>query len=154
MSIASRFAAAIALIALPASTLLAQNPHAAPQLRFERGISFGLVVPSQRSGVARVTPSGSILCSSGIDCLGGQFAGSLLLTGAKDELVQLTAVAALLTNQNGDSMRIKPAPEASQLVLRPGKNKNRVAIGGELTVGERQPGGAYSGNYEIYAEYQ
>ena len=153
-----RAISAMAAIALSLSPLPGHMAHAdtrkqAPIVEAATDISFGTIAASAAGGTIELMPSGTVRCSAGLQCLGGERAGLFYVTGPKDYMVGIMLAPAQLTNGRGESMTALPKASQSTMVLDPGKRKNKFSVGGKLTLSAAQPEGAYTGSYEVMVEY-
>lgn len=146
-------AIAVILSPLPGSLVHADTRKQAPIVEAATDISFGMVAATPSGGTITLTPSGTIICTAGLQCLGGQRAGLFYVTGPKDYMVGILLTPAHLINGRGDAMTATPKASQSTMVLNPGKRKNQFSVGGTLTLSPAQAEGAYQGSYEVMVEY-
>ncbi|QHL90108.1 DUF4402 domain-containing protein [Sphingomonas changnyeongensis] len=86
-------------------------------------------------------------------CIGNASPGEIAITGAESYLVSIAVTPATLVNAQGDAIRVRPVLAAETLTLQPGNRRNRVGLGGTLSLGARQAPGDYRGEYLITVDY-
>lgn len=141
------------LFPLPGGIAHADTRKQAPIVEAATDISFGMVAATPTGGTMTLTPSGTLHCAAGLQCLGGERNGLFYVTGPKDYMVGILLTPAHLANGRGDAVMVVPKASQSTMVLNPGKRKNQFSVGGTLTLLPAQPEGAYQGSYDVMVEY-
>jgi hypothetical protein len=117
-----------------------------------RELSFGAIIASAEPLVVTLSPDGRLTCPA-LRCIGNASPGEIAITGADSYLVSITVTPAALVNAEGDVLRVRPLLAAETLTLQPGNRRNRVGLGGTLSLGARQAPGDYRGEYLITVDY-
>ena len=133
---------------------LASNSASAPSVELVREISFGTIATGSGSGEVIVTTDGALRCTGGLQCLGGQAAGSFVITGTKDEIVSIMVTPSRLDDGNGHQLTATFTPSARTLVLLPGNARNPFTVGGTLSAPAGLAEGSYIGTFDVIVDYQ
>lgn len=117
-------------------------------------LNFGRVVAGTTSGTVAIAEDGTRTCAAALRCLGGTSAGAFAVTGTAGEVVTVSVdtPSITLTNGAGATMAVTLASTTRTLTLTGGNGSFRVS--GTLTVGARQTGGDYTGQFTVSVNYQ
>lgn len=128
---------------------------AAVELTLVDTLNMGLIAVGATGGTVTLDQaSGTRTCSAALTCVGGSTRGSFQVTNAQDGLVvDLTVDASTTLTGPGAAMNLTLVPSATSITFDSAAIET-IFVGGELTVGDAQVAGVYSGTYDVSAEYQ
>lgn len=128
---------------------------AAVELTLVDDLNLGLIAVGATGGTVTLNQTtGDRTCSVALTCVGGSTRGSFQVTNAQDGLVvDLSVDTSTTLTGPGAAMTLSLVPSATSITFDSAAIET-VFVGGQLTVGNAQTAGVYSGTYEVSADYQ
>ncbi len=122
-----------------------------------RDLDFGTVVlgavPAGGSSVS-LTAAGVLSCGTGLTCSGANQTAQYNVTGTQGQVVVVSATNSLLTGSNGGTLNFVPAVPANITMPNSGAPGQNFDVGGSITIVPATTDGVYSGEMEVFVQYQ
>lgn len=161
-------AAAAALTAAPAAAAPVGVTGAKPKanariirplvLAGVRDLNFGtIVLGSVAAGGESValTSAGVLSCGTGgLTCSGTTQTARYNVQGTQGQVVVVSATNSTLSGTNGGTLTFVPALPANFSLTNSGNPGNNFDVGGSITITPSTVDGVYSGDMEVFVDYQ
>ncbi len=121
------------------------------------GLDFGIIAAAAVPGTVTIAAAdGATNCSAGLACAGAPQRGAFAVTGANGLTITVTVDGSTtLDDGAGPGAAMNLVLNASTAtVVGAGATAVPFHVGGVLTVGAAQAAGAYTGTYNVSADYQ
>ncbi len=119
-------------------------------------LNFGTVTfagGSSGSATVVISQLGAVTCPTGATCTGTPMAAGFNIQGTNKMTALITVPSTTLSN-GSDSMTFTPNAPSSIYLPNSGAPGINFNVGGSITIGAANAGGAYTGSIAVTAEYQ
>ena len=127
------------------------------ELRGVRNLNFGTIVlgtvPTGGSSVS-LSAAGVLNCGTGLTCSGTNATAQYNVRGTQGQIVVVTASNSTLTGSNGGTLTFVPAVPANITLPNSGTPGQNFDVGGSITILPATTDGVYTGDMDVFVQYQ
>jgi len=116
-------------------------------------LAFGTIVVGATGDDVTIASDGTFTCGTNLTCTGTNSAASFDVAGTATEVVTVSVDGTVSLTSGLNSMSASLSSSDATLTLDAGGDAS-FTVGGVLTVGDNQPSGDYSGQFDVTVDYQ
>lgn len=116
-------------------------------------LAFGTIVVGADGDDVSIAADGTFNCGANLTCTGTNSAASFGVTGTAGEVVTVAVDASVTLTSGTNEMTAVLSGSDATLTLDAG-GASAFTVGGVLTVGDNQPSGDYTGQFDVTVDYQ